>query len=363
MNPKSSQTQLIAMKSLWTVFLVYSHIFTASMSAVTLPVVEDTFSNSRGFLAPSAGKAPTLLVTANQNAFLQFDLSSLPRTFAATNIVSARLRLYIVSARTSGDLTVSTITSQWTESVITNVPMPTFDAAIAGSVSAAGVKSKHFATFDVTAAISAALIGQTNFGFSLRVPAGQVVISSKEGPSQGPAAELEIDANLSQSASGDGSFPGSLGVGGNFDLLGLMRQGSEIGTAEPAGRGIIIRRIQSTNSAAGSIVARTDTVTLERDGTLGGWRIVTAPNAGNVVVSAIAVNANDQVFAKNIVIGPSPYPAATNTLFFDNQYIISLRCSFGSPYDLGHHTEVSIIRTPNQGSPSWVGTLMSSYNQ
>jgi hypothetical protein len=225
------------------------------------------------------------------------------------------------------------------------------------------VKPKHFVTFDVTSAVISGLNGGSNFGFVLQNTKGQTFIASKEGPSQGPAAELDIDANLSQNASGDGAFPGSLAIGGNLDLFGLMRQGTEAGTSETAGRGIIVRRIQSTNSAVASVVARTDTITLERDGTLGGWRVVNAANAGNVTISAFGIDGDSHTFAQSIILGPNPYPASTNILFSAGQNVVNFRCSFGSPDEVGHHTEVSLLRSPNQNSPVWIGTLTSSYNQ
>lgn len=53
---------------------------------------------------------------------------------------------------------------------------------------------------------------------------------SKRGPSEGPAAELEIEADLAQEA-----FPGSLSVGGDFNLL-IFSHKLRTGKAEPGGR-------------------------------------------------------------------------------------------------------------------------------
>lgn len=337
--------------------------FASSALALTLPVAEDTFSTSRGALTLANGKAPTLLLNTNQAALVKFDLSSLPAAFTPTNIASARLKIYVVTARASGDLVASLITSDWTEAVLISTPMPSVDTTTIGSVPAGKVLGKHFVSFDVTAAVVAALNGTgPNFGFLLRDSTGQTHIASKEGPSQGPAAELEIDANLSQDGLGNGAFSGSLGVGGDFHLGGLLRQGSETGTADPAGRGLITRHLQSTNSALGSIVARTDTLTLERDGTLSGLRIVNTANPGsNIVIAVTGVDENGNQVSKMIFLS-NPSPAGTNALISDG---VSgyFRCSFGDASDFGHQTEVSLSRTAVDSKATWVGFMTSTYNQ
>ncbi|PWU13606.1 MAG: hypothetical protein C5B50_18945 [Verrucomicrobia bacterium] len=349
------------MKTLVT-SIVISAFVTASALAISLPVAEDTFTSSAGALTPANGKAPMLTLNANQAALLQFDLVSLPAQFNTTNIVSARLKIYIVNARNSGDLVATSITSPWTEAVVTNTPMPTSDSIIIGTAPAAKIQAKRFVTIDVTSAVAATLnVGGSGFGFMLRDTSGQTSIASKEGPGLGPAAQLEIDANLALDAAGSSQFPGSLTVGTDLKLAGLLRQGSETGTAEPAGRGLIIRRIQSTNSTLGSIVARTDTLTLERDGTTDGWRIVNSANPGQVVVSYIIQFGQGQYWDSIILANPST--RGTNQLYNTAGGANYLRCTFGNPFDLGHQTEVSLSRSPDNTSPNWVGTVISSYNQ
>lgn len=347
--------------------LIYTLIWSiswASAWAISLPVAEDTSTTSRQILTAANGKAVLLALNTNQAALVKFDMASLPAAFSATNIISARLKLYVVAARKPGALSVHTATSYWTEAVITNTRCPSFNTTPIGSVPAAQVVTRRFVVVDVTSAVIAALNGSgPDFGFVLRDGGGQTYIASKEGPGLGPAAELEVDANLAMNAMGGGSFPGSLVLGGNLDVYGLTRQGSEAGTSQPAGGGIITRRVESTNSSRGMVVARTDTMTLERDGTLGGWRIVVCPNAGNVTAVASAQDSNGSDFiSQSLVYGPYGY-ATTNVLFADFQGVISFHCRFGNAYGVGHFTEVSLLRSPNDGSTNWVGTLTSSFNQ
>jgi hypothetical protein len=334
----------------------------ASALAISLPVAEDTFTTAHRVLTPANGKAATLLLNTNQAALVKFDFASLPEAFTPTNILSARLKIYILTARTPGDLVANSVTSVWTEDPLTNAPMPSVDPTVIGMVPAAKVVGRHFVSIDVTAATVAALNGSgSNFGFLLQDTKGQTSIPSKEGPSLGPCVELEIDANLSLNAAANAAIPGSLIVGGNFDMFGLSRQGTEDGTSQPAGRGIITRRLESTNAVAGSVVARTDTVTLERDGSSGGWRIVNTANPGTITVVATGLDSSASPVSRWFGI-PNSSPASTNTLFLSGA-VVYFRCSFGDPTAVGHHTEVSLMRDYSNNGDNRIGNMITSYDQ
>lgn len=280
------------MKKLFQAILFMSLLSStvSQLPALTLPVTDDTFNNSKGILTPSNGKLTSLILNTNQAGLLKFDLSSLPANFNTNTITSARLKLYVFSARSPGILAVTEITSDWKESPVTNTPMPSFSTNIVGSVPSSKIQSKNFAVIDVTESVRSAMVNSaSNYGFLLHDTIGQTQIATKEGPTLGPAAELEINANLSQDSVGNGFYPGSLGVVSNLFLGGLFRQGSETGTSEPAGRGIIVRRIQLTNNTVGSIVARTDTLTLERGG-IALFRIVNHTNSYDCTLTATGFN-------------------------------------------------------------------------
>lgn len=126
-----------------------------------------------------------------------------------------------------------------------------------------------------------------------------------------------------------------------------------------------MRRLQSTNSAVGSVVARTDTLTLERDGTLRGWRIVNTANPGQVTIAAIGLGADNRQNWKTIILA-NPTMPGTNALLSDadvSTALVHLHCTFGNSFDVGHQTEVSLSCSPDDYSPNWVGTVISSYNQ
>jgi hypothetical protein len=86
-----------------------------------------------------------------------------------------------------------------------------------------------------------------------------------------------------------------------LQIKGMVRMGSETGTTEAPDKSVLVRRIKSTVVATGQIVARTDTLTLERDGTAGGLLIHWSVNPGgsgifgNCAVSATGVTTGGAV--------------------------------------------------------------------
>jgi hypothetical protein len=101
-------------------------------------------------------------------------------------------------------------------------------------------------------------------------------------------------------------------------------------------------------------------LTLQRDGTSAGWRIVNAASPGNTTIAATGLTATGATV--NFVLSlPGSATAGTNTVFTDVQNVVSLRCSFGDSFGPGHMTEVSAMRYP--GDYFWTGTLTSTFNQ
>jgi hypothetical protein len=149
----------------------------------------------------------------------------------------------------------------------------------------------------------------------------------------------------------------SLHVVGDTRITGVTRAGSETGTAQVPDKGIITRRVLSTTILAGSVVARTDKLTLERDGSVGGWRIVSLASPGNNTIAFTGLTGAGATV--NFVASISA--AGTTIVFTDAQNVVSLRGSFGNSFVAIHMTEVSLTRYP--GDSWWTGTLTSTFNQ
>jgi hypothetical protein len=152
----------------------------------------------------------------------------------------------------------------------------------------------------------------------------------------------------------------SLHVVGDTRITGVTRAGSETGTAQPPDKGIITRRVFSTDTTAGSVVARTDKLTLQRDGSYSGLRIVNVASPGYNTIAFTGLTSAG-VTVNFVTSLANPAAAGTNIVFTDGQNVVSLRGSFGNSYTATHMTEVSLTRYP--GDYFWTGTLTSTFNQ
>jgi hypothetical protein len=152
----------------------------------------------------------------------------------------------------------------------------------------------------------------------------------------------------------------ALHVAGDTRLEGLVCAGSQTGTAESPDKPLLVRRVKTTTISAGSIVARTDKLTLERDGSRGGWRIVNAASPGNTTIAARGLTPSGGT-VNFVTFISSGAVAGTTVVFTDAQNVVSFRCSFGDNFGPGHQTEVSLSRY--LGDLYWAGTLTSTFNQ
>lgn len=160
----------------------------------------------------------------------------------------------------------------------------------------------------------------------------------------------------------------ALDVVGTIRVTGAIRSGSETGAAAPglpAGSdGLVIRRVSSTSSSSNSIVARTDVLTLIRDGTASGLRLAYLAAPGKQTICCLGVTTNGaQVVYRNAL--NNPVSAGSLPLFNDAQKVVHYDISFGNPYNSAHTTHVVLDRY-DDGTTSdnyLVGTITSTYNQ
>jgi uncharacterized coiled-coil protein SlyX len=174
--------------------------------ALTVPVAQDTSSGKTGLITPKTGKATSLAVAAGEDTLLQFDLSNLdtvPATIDPGNVRSAILELYVVKAAPVGNLNVYAVTGSWSEIFTAKAePLPTIDSTnVLGVVPAAAfppVGTKGFVTVDITAAVVAALQSGTSLNIAIETPTpgAKITLGSKDGPTLGEGAQLEIEAAL-----------------------------------------------------------------------------------------------------------------------------------------------------------------------
>jgi hypothetical protein len=181
--------------------------------------------------------------------------------------------------------------------------------------------------------------------------------SGSFAPASGSAGYIQ-NSVVSQAA--------SFNITGNARISGLIRSGSETGTSDaPSPAGLVIRRVNSLSNVAGNVVARTDVLTLERDGSNQGL-LIRYPAGGSErqTINCVA----QSYYGTNIIFHTtlfSPLTPGTIQLLTSAQHAIHAEISFGDIYDSGHLTQVVLDRY-DDGSLSdfyWVGTVTSTYNQ
>jgi hypothetical protein len=140
-------------------------------------------------------------------------------------------------------------------------------------------------------------------------------------------------------------------------INGMMRMGTEEGTRQPASEPVIVREAQSTLlNNAGDVVARTDTMLLERDGTNGGVRV------RSLTVESQAVACQGITESGSVVGFYQVFNATGTTQIFTNaQQVRHYTCDFGQYFLAGHHTRVSMTRQSEDYF--WMGFIRSTYNQ
>jgi len=161
------------------------------------------------------------------------------------------------------------------------------------------------------------------------------------------------------------SIPDAFNITDDSRVTGLTRSGSETGTSQPPTvsstpyAGLVVRRINSSITTAGQILARTPKLRLERDGTVGGLQL--AYDASNQIRNLICTGVNSSGATVNRVFTVPNEGSGVISVYTDSQQVIYANCSFGNTFGLGSLTQVFLQRYPNDFY--WVGTVISNYNQ
>lgn len=237
---------------------------------------------------------------------------------------------------------------------VTNAQINSIDGAkVSGTVANANTANSAATATTATTADSATTAGNVT---------GVVAIANG---GTGSSTKNFVDLTTAQTIAGAKTFSA------NLRTNGLVRSGSETGTSNVPQiplvsgpyNGLVTRRINTGTATAGTIVARTNILRLERDGTAGGWRIANDASSGsgeeNQSVHCLAVNASGGVVAARLQ--PVISTTGTTPLFTNAQNIEFMQCSFGNAYAPGHLTQVTLQRYG--GDFYWTGTLTSTFNQ
>jgi hypothetical protein len=165
---------------------------------------------------------------------------------------------------------------------------------------------------------------------------------------------------------GDGNVGiGTATPGGLLHVNGMVRMGVETGTSEPpntqfAYTGMVIRRITSTDSTAGQILARGETLRLERDGTNDGLRLAWDAGGNPDQVAYGTALRNNGVLVPIVINVGAPAVAGSTPLFTDTD-VVRLDVAIGTVFNTRDVTEITLIR--RNGDFWWVGSITSSFDQ
>jgi hypothetical protein len=158
-----------------------------------------TFSH-RG--AQNYGTAPTIIVESSSiarppaisNAYIQFDLSSIPSSYTGANVSKASLKLFVNGMANAGSFNVDMVNGSWTELGISYNNAPALGTTIASSIPLTTANAHDYVIVDVTSAVQAWLDGsQPNDGIALVANSGLgVLFDSKENTATSHPPELDI---------------------------------------------------------------------------------------------------------------------------------------------------------------------------
>lgn len=180
-----------------------------------------------------------------------------------------------------------------------------------------------------------------------------------------PAFQV-LNADGGISTLGGGFFGGALnGTSGTLRVGGRTRMGSETGTSQaPSNPGLVIRRISSTSAPISHIVAKTEMMNLERDGTPGGFRARFTATGGTYTIAGTGINQNGSAVHVYLTSN-TPAVGSTVQIFTTGERIGHFQLTFG---DVGNGfgvTQVTLMRFVNAANDlsAWHGTLTSNVDQ
>jgi collagen type VII alpha len=167
--------------------------------------------------AVNSGAISNINVGGGFTGLLQFDLSLLPAGTSASQVSRAVLRVYVNRVDTAGLVSLSPVTSPWSEYGVTFATEPS--AGPAAQVFAVGQAGQYVAV-DVTSLVRGWLgAPTTNYGVALTAGTAVLEIDSKENDLTGHAATLDVTL-ASQGVAGPAGPAGPAGATGAAGPVG-----------------------------------------------------------------------------------------------------------------------------------------------
>lgn len=185
--------QRLAVSCLLTLFTLL--VLTGGAAAQVTPS-DDSYTSS-STPTTNFGTAVTVSVqntTSTTNAYIRFDLSSVPAGYNSSNVAKATLKLFVNGVTAAGSFNVKYVNAAWTEKTIKYNGAPALGGTVASNVALTTANTNGYLQIDVTPAVAAWLNGtQANYGLALTANSGlAATFQTKENTTTSHSAELDI---------------------------------------------------------------------------------------------------------------------------------------------------------------------------
>jgi hypothetical protein len=276
--------KLASLKLALTIFLGF--VATHAAHATDAVLTGDASVNS-AHPTTNYGSLSNLYVGNGNTSLLQFDLSVLPSGTAASQVSKATLRLYVNRVNSAGSVTVSPVSSAWTESAVTYSNAPTIGSSVATFTPS---NPGTFISVDVTSLVQGwVTTPASNYGLALTSAAANVLFDSKENDETAHVARLDITlaSQGATGATGPQGIQGIQGITGATGIQGIVGNTGATGATGVTGS----TGATGATGVTGATGAGVGTVTSVSAGT-----VTQSGGAGSVTVSngsttpAISVN-------------------------------------------------------------------------
>ncbi len=287
------------------------------------------------------GTLANLYVGGGNNAFLQFDLTTLPAATTSSQVSRAILTVYVNRINTAGAITVSPVTSAWNELTVTYATQPSIGTAF---TTFTPVNAGGYITVDVTSLVQGWITTPaSNDGIALSSASAAVLLDSKENDETGHSARLDITITT----------PGATGATGAQGIQGLVGPQGSQGVAGPQG----IQGAQGTQGPigpAGSIGLTGATGSIGATGSTGAAGLAGATGAIGATGIAGATGSTGAVGATGStgLAGATGSTGSTGTVSYQGVYSVSTTYSQNAIVsDSNHYNTFISLANGNINNP------------
>ena len=229
---KNTLTQISALTFL--LFTAIAILLPDGSHAADAALKQDAYTQS-SMPNQNFGPAATIRVGPGMNAFVKFDLSTLPAGTTGADLARANLKLSVNGTPTAGSINVHRVPGPWNEATITSNNAPPLGAVYVSAVPITAQDADTFISIDITPLVRDWLNGVIpNDGLALA--ANTLTVSarfdSKENSQTSHPPQLDI---ILKGPKGDTGAIGPIGPKGDTGAIGPIGPKGDTGAIGPIG--------------------------------------------------------------------------------------------------------------------------------